>query len=311
MIVKNQPVVKLLRHYKYRSSVLLEDGSKLLVTNIYNSKDSETLFWEKSRPKLTRFGVELECLAKSVNHLDKLLSKLNSLGLEVDVDLEKEHIPDYTKWRLVRDLSVKPNKYSKNYRGECTIELISPVLDINLASFKLLRTVLSVLKENHFYTNTTCATHFHMSFDQSVHNKNIPVRDATLTTRLFEIYSFWEEALDTLQPKTRREDSNSYCHTLKNLKPWMLTDRYRKIQVCSLKTTGTIECRHQAGTLNYNKIYNFMLLVKAVIETGLAKPLPVIPEGYRDINRLLQWLPEEVLFNKDYILQRSKSFLFS
>jgi len=158
-------------------------------------------------------------------------------------------------WKIVHDSS-------------CGYEIVSPVLQGNEGLLQVAK-VADILANMGLEANRNCGLHLHigaghMSVDQ--------MRD---------IVKRWinnEEHLDAIQPRSRRS-SNPYCRSAKGYfdmdglnKAQTVSDlanaqedRYCKINLRSFQRHGTIEFRHHSGTVEADKIVNWIKFIRAFV----------------------------------------------
>lgn len=225
-----------------------------------------------------KFGVEIEFVTESTHggYIDPedIATKMTNLGVFCAVE-GYSHI-DRTFWKMTRD-------------GSCGLELVSPPLT-NDRIWEL-KVACDVLREVGAKVDSRCGLHVHHdASDMSLQNfKN-----------LFLIYVRYEKTIDSFVSKSRRDDYNQYCksmltHAAGKSYPSRMEivnaimscatleeivtnfssgSRYVKLNGHAFVRHGTIEFRQHQGSLNYDKIMNWVLLTEAMIERaklGLVK----------------------------------------
>ncbi|MDR3502949.1 MAG: amidoligase family protein [Legionella sp.] len=221
------------------------------------------------------FGVEIECYLPSSGDANSLKQRINSKLTALDVDLNIEFYNHHSRsyWKMITDGSLDDYE-----RG---IELVSPILrgDDGLDQLKK---VCKVLQEVGCRVNKKCGVHIH-----------IGARDESITffRNLFMLYSGFEPIIDSMMPKSRRDNEAAYCKSnkvpLRNLQRCRtiedigtaITDysnsngntcdggfRYVKLNIQSYWRHGTVEFRQHAGSISYKKIMNWIKLCMALVE---------------------------------------------
>ena len=180
-----------------------------------------------------------------------------------DAPLNYNH-NDGAKWVLGTDGSLHVTE--SNHRG---YELTSRILDFSSKEdmHELKNVIELVITTFGAYTNRSCGTHIHISFDCG---KYIVTRD--LCRHFARSYRKSEDPLfDKLVPKYRRGSSSRWCNRANESS---LSDRYRKINFTHVNMNNGnsnmhLEFRQLDGTLDYNKIVSWLKLQKIFIELAL------------------------------------------
>jgi hypothetical protein len=187
-------------------------------------------------------------------------------------------------WKVVTDASVK------NKNGKPGGELVSPPLKSSELKDQLAK-VCQALQSLGMAINMSCGLHVH-------HDAS----DFTVETfkRLYTTYIRFEDAFDTLMPASRRNNDNRYCKGFKSQQQYyfdqirgcstvrdidmLFNDRYVKLNCQSYARHGTIEFRQHSGTVEFTKIWNWVILTQAIVENAVANNIS-IP---RDCSRMSQ-----------------------
>lgn len=208
-----------------------------------------------------KYGVEIEF---TTSHSREVIAQaMRDAGLNCN-DEGYGHRDSETAWKVVYDSS-------------CGEEIVSPILsgDEGLEQIEKVCTVLNLLDCK---VNKNCGLHVHLDARDLAPEQVIKVVAG---------YARYEGLFDALQPESRRLDNNGYCRSLRRmyqhrskLGKFSLedvrsevfgNDRYRKLNLESLSRHGTIEFRQHAGTINAEKIINWinllMVFTEKVIET--------------------------------------------
>jgi hypothetical protein len=221
------------------------------------------------------FGVEIE--ANGVTR-DALVRELRAQGLEAQG--EGYNHTTRTHWKIVSDGSVQ---------GPNAFELVSPVLQ-GYQGLEDLARACRALKICGAQVNNSCGLHVHFGArDMSIEHLRQVVRN----------YLVLEPTIDTLMPTGRRANNNGYCQgllqgrTLAEAERQILAattaqelataantgSRYRKVNMQSFFTHGTVEFRQHSGSTDFEKISFWVKLLHNLIDysaTRLVTPaLPV------------------------------------
>jgi hypothetical protein len=215
--------------------------------------------------QVSKFGVEVEFLSPTYSQSD-LISALRA----VDVPVTGSHYgsADTSVYKLQQDSS-------------CGLELVSPPLQTNtpddITTFKK---AIAVLNAAGCRVNKSCGLH--------VHHDASGVTTKQLSS-LVKYYAKFEEVLDSVQPISRRGNNNYYCRSILStpyggartveqvfekveaantgyaLAQAVKNDRYCKLNLYSLPEHNTVEFRQHAGTLDYEKIMNWVSLTNGLL----------------------------------------------
>lgn len=210
------------------------------------------------------FGVEIEAITAPGQSIDSVVRKLRS-ALCLNVRSESYNHHTRTHWKVVDDGSLHADDSTSE-----TFELVSPVLK-GKKGVMTLRAVLNVLKAEGVTTNKTCGLHVHHG-----------VRDLeeSAVIRAFAMYATHEDLFDSIQPRSRRENANSFCSSIRNsgveraysLRHLgsILGGRYVKVNIQSFWRYGTVEFRHHSGSVNADKVANWVMLTQKLVEYAAA-----------------------------------------
>jgi hypothetical protein len=223
--------------------------------NQANQANPENEIWRR------RFGIEIEAFGVT---REQLVAKLREAGIEVQS--EDYNHRTRTWWKIVRDGSI---------RGENSFELVSPPLK-GEDGINQIKRVCEVLVQLNAKVNKSCG--FHVHFD---------AENLTLQTwkNLTWNYYMLEEEIDKMMPPSRRGNSNNYCQSLRtrvenqNLQREIdecqtlmdlsrkMTDRsrYFKLNYESYWRHKTVEFRQHSGTVEFEKISNWIKILNRII----------------------------------------------
>lgn len=202
-----------------------------------------------------RFGVEIEAFNITQR---ELASALRNAGIQVEVEGYNHNTRNH--WKIVTDASLS---------GTHSFELVSPILE-GQAGLNQLETVCRVLKAKRALINRSCGLHVH--FDA----ENIGLAQ---TKNLLINYARYEAIIDSFMPASRRSTTNTYCQsltgrisqieaasTMQALTSTALPSRYFKVNLQSYLRHKTIEFRQHSGTIEFEKISNWVLFLHNLVE---------------------------------------------
>lgn len=240
-----------------------------------------------------KFGVEIEAYNIEIS---TLVAKLNEAGITT----RNENYNHSTRnhWKIVTDGSLQGNN---------TFEIVSPILE-GEDGINQLKIVCRVLKQLNAKINKTCGLHIH--FD---------AQDFSLThwKNIYKNYVIFENSIDAFMPNSRRGNNNQYCksmNTANNINATLtrihtatslemierrLTDRnrYYKLNTQSFWRHKTIEFRQHSGTIEFEKISNWIFFLARMIEFSKTK---ISEDGTQ--NGFKQFCNEEL---NNYISERT------
>lgn len=206
------------------------------------------------------FGIELEMFGIE---RERLVAGLREAGIAVEAE-SYNHITR-SHWKIVNDGSVC---------GQHALELVSPVLR-GEAGLAEVQKVCKVLKRLGGRINKTAGFHSHSGMEDIG-------EDITVWRNLFHNYATLEPLIDSFMPVSRRASNNSYCRsmrvpdfaskianatTLRGLERAVTrADRYFKLNVQAYWRHHTAEFRQHSGTIEFEKIANWVLFTSRLIE---------------------------------------------
>lgn len=215
-----------------------------------------------------KFGVEIEFLA-TVDK-DEVVREIRSNGISCDWE-GYNHDDCEDHWKMVRD-------------GSCGYELVSPILS-GEDGLHQIEVVCGVLKQVGAKVDRSCGLHVH------VDARNLAKKDVA---KVFIGYARYEPLFDALMPESRRQNLNGYCQSIKSAVNYshefasdlqraynrLFHTRYTKVNLESLIRHGSIEFRQHSGTIDANKITNWVVLmvgfVDEIIKYRMATKQPVM-----------------------------------
>jgi len=198
------------------------------------------------------FGIEIEFTANG-NDRDTIVEGLKNAGLDVYFAGYTHAVS--TQWKLVTDASVMGG-----------FELVSPILK-GTDGIEQLRKACEGLKALRCGANRSCGLHIH---------HDIRSESEQTVLNLFKSYAKSEEGIDSMLPASRRGNGAQYVRTLAgrgiNAASSMtalrsrIGTRYVKLNIESYWRQGTVEFRHHSGTVEFEKISNWVYLTQRMIE---------------------------------------------
>lgn len=255
-----------------------------------------------------KFGVEIEFFG--ANYVT-VIEKLRAAGISV-ADFSGYTHKVIPQWKLTTDASVT-SQDTGLYRG---LELVSPILygDEGLDE---LQKVYEVLNSCGAKVDKTCGTHVHFDIaDFTVQNcKNF-----------LNLYYNYQNVINYLVPPSRRR--NEYCKPLRKddlvkiNQDWvtsisdisyLLSTRYRKVNLRSYIKYGTIEIRQHGGTTEFDKMEAWIILMYQLLDNAkseekidlLCRPYTVTQ---KNLNRLLKTTNLDNTCIGDYLTTRFNNF---
>lgn len=200
-----------------------------------------------------KFGIELEIAVPMTINSARLVAEFASIGVQLRAESYNHDTRNY--WKLVPDGSIRA-------AGKWCVELVSPPLS-GPAGLEQVRKVCEVLTRLEVTANRTCGFHVHHSANdfKSRHFEH-----------LFSLYRNCERELDRMMPESRRGNNNRFCKSLKTRSVSLLmSDRFHKLNLCSFQRHGTVEFRHHSGTVNPDKVVNWVLFTNRMVERAKRK----------------------------------------
>lgn len=251
------------------------------------------------------FGVEIECFVPHEFSNADIAAKGAELGLDIRTQgWEQGVVRPF--WKLTTDASLR---YDAPY-GTRGIEVVSPILK-GTEGLELIEKICKVLKDVRAIINKKAGLH--------VHHDAGDFRSKDFDN-LKGIYSRCEVELDKMMPRSRRENNNSMCRSVRDdLNSWGINwnDRYHKLNLAAYSRFGTVEFRHHAGTVDAEKIIAWVHITQAMMERAKRnKVRAAVPNKSKLFIALCLWdcnfegnLPmQEVVSDlRKYITRRQKT----
>lgn len=224
------------------------------------------------------YGIEIEFLGGHSTR-QRVNDLINAKGVDCRYENYNKNVTSY--WKIITDAS-------------CGSELVSPILKgrDGLAQLKI---VTEALEELNIKVDRRCGLHIH----HDVNDYN-----AQEMKNLFNAYIKYEKLIDSMLPKSRRGNRNEYIGTLRYGGTQAILDRlrnvntieelqrifstrYLKLNIQSYTRFGTVEFRQHSGTVEYEKIYNWILFTQRLVEMATERDMQyTMTEGWNKLNHI-------------------------
>ena len=286
----------------------------------YNTQqiDEIVAHMESNAPN-RKMGVEIECLI-----MRDTFSDLKAYCEDRGVLLVREGYNHTTRqhWKMVTDASLTGGTFGgQSFVG---VEFVSPPLEASKMAEQL-HVICNGLKACcDARVNRSCGLHVHHDARKGYTWRRL--------RNLVYLYAKSEKAIDQLVPPSRRGQGCQWCNTVKShldqlVRDGSVTDnnswRYKKLNLQSFIRQGTVEYRHQGGSVDFTKIFWWLALTSAIHTRG--KKVVKRTDGYDNplINVVLQigwasWAGKSITHTSegamhllDYTNYRLRSFDFT
>ncbi len=229
----------------------------------------------------------------------KVRDAIRAKGIDCEIEGYNHRTRDH--WKIVYDASVRHE----------SLELVSPPLK-GAMLFNELHKVTEALEEVGAKVDKSCGLHIHHDFN-----------DATLDTfkNLYGIFARYEDAIDELVAPSRRGMHNRFCESprinlqqleqadsIREITDSIYSDRYIKLNAQSYRRHGTIEFRNHQGTVEYEKIANWIIFTQMMVERAFEGKVKLNKKAtdwfnLKKVIRAYGWM------GADELQQRAISFL--
>lgn len=247
-----------------------------------------------------KFGVEME--VSTGGHVrtvqGEISRRIKALGVAIKVEGYNHNVT--SAWKITTDGSVSGG-----------IEIVSPVLR-DMEDLEKVCAVLTELEnEGLIAVNRDCGLHVHHDINDY---------DTSDVKKVFRLYDKYEEAIDKFMPHSRRGNDNRWCSSVRSGRNGRMADkmenaetmqdifnefgiygyrsnaRYVKLNICSYIQHGTLEFRHHSGTVDFEKIKNWVLITHKMVE--VCKEKKVVKKTTE--KRLAKWNESDVHMFYDF-----------
>lgn len=213
-----------------------------------------------------QFGIEIECFGISIMRAVEVIS---ATGIEITE--EGYNHATRPHWKVVTDASVRDG-----------FEVVSPILQGN-EGLEAVRKVAQALRTAGAKVDRRCGFHVH------VNGRDLTGADVLNCIRR---YATHEAQIDAFMPSSRRGTNNTYCRAMdeviraiRNVSESAsarqvcerVYERYFKLNVAAYLRHGTIEFRQHGGTVDYQKMVNWIIFCIAFVEDSRAVTVTIPP----------------------------------
>ena len=201
-----------------------------------------------------RFGIEIEFKGSRA----AVCESIQRLGVACQEESYNHNTRNH--WKIVTDASLGYSNAG---------EVVSPILQ-GAQGLRELELVCQGLEDAGAGVDRQCGLHIHLDCrDMSV---------AECQT-VFKRYSDYESSIDRIMPRSRRGNAR-WCGTIANSRVKDQTfnskqhlsgaiGRYHKVNLTNIASRGSIEFRQHSGTINYNKIYNWLNFLQQFVASSI------------------------------------------
>lgn len=236
------------------SSMSKADKCKALIKLGFTPYEVEFVLRDSGGKFTFTFGVEIECLMRNANFIER--ARANRLSYRHE---SYNHNDGHTYYKLVSDSSI---------HGADPIECVSPVLNGNDNGFESLKNCCKTLNEAEAKVNRSTGMHVHIGVSGLTNEWFVSI---------FKNYQRLERVIDTFMAPSRRANNNTFCRSLQGYNfdyacntiadvQRKLGTRYMKVNPMAINRHGTIEFRQHQGTTDYEKISNWVRFCAKLVE---------------------------------------------
>jgi hypothetical protein len=235
-----------------------------------------------------KFGVEIEAFFTIRGGKARLKEAIEAAG--VSCNLESYNHETRNAWKIISDSSISNTQSHQIFEA---FEIVSPPL-VGLAGLEELKKVCDALESVGAKINKTTGLHIHF---EAVNF------DLQTWKNLFYNYAKYEKAIDDFMPRSRRASTNTYCKSLDTTLLQKVQNattvqqlansvgtRYYKINVQSYLRHKTIEFRHHSGSIEFEKIKNWIYFLHHLVEFSTTKKTQ-----NENLDAMNEFLPTEIL----------------
>jgi len=258
-------------------------------------------------PEDLTYGVEIECFLPTGMSRDDMARHLSNAGIPCQSELYNHHLR--TCWKILTDGSLG------DYTRGC--ELVSPVMQ-GTAALDDVRKVCEVLTSHRVKVSRRCGFHVHVGARG---------QDAQFFKNLVSLYHHAQDTIDNFMSPSRRANANTFARPVRISSLGALArantiddvvravgqtpgsssvrggSRYAKLNLMSYYQHGTVEFRHHQGTVEFDKIANWIKFCLRMVEAARKGVSSVRPD-LGDILRVLEAGDDE----KAYFVRRTNFF---
>lgn len=232
------------------------------------------------------YGVEIECKGHAGATRERVAADITAAGILCRAEPYNHRVTG--NWKIVTDGSL--SDYANG------MEIVSPPLKAE-QGFREIDTVCSVLAQRGIKIDKSCGLHVHADS-----RRPAPLELGDLK-KLTMLYVECETIIDSMLPPSRRGSANPFCSPLASLDPRLIEQasdanalatvikfnrlprpreqfpsghqdrrRYSKLNILPSWSQGTVEFRQHSGTIDAQKIQNWVNLSLRMIDTAVKDP---------------------------------------
>lgn len=210
---------------------------------------------EHASSAFRRFGVEIECY-----NADRAAILTSVRAQQLEITSETYNHTDGAVFKIVSDSSLT---------GANTNEVVTPPLN----DFESLQRLLCGLNNAGARVNVSCGLHIHIDAIELT-----PDDCAAVVNNYYRMRSIINAAVS---PSRR---NNTYCR-VEPMAPSISEyqrSRYKAVNLCALSRHGTIEFRQHQGSLNFEKIKNWVVFLQNLVNWSQSHYLVADVTGRND-----------------------------
>lgn len=203
------------------------------------------------------YGIEIEAYGVTRSTVEQ---ELRNAGINAYSEGYNHRTQAY--WKVITDSSI---------RGSLGFELVSPPLS-GEEGLNQIKVVSEVLNRLGAQINRSCGLHVH---------HHVADYDLQNFKNLYGLYGRFETTIDSFTPNSRRANNNRFTRSIISIAQEVqearslsqiqsiASDRYRKLNIQSYWRYGTVEFRQHSGTIDAEKIINWVILTQGMVERSL------------------------------------------
>lgn len=204
-----------------------------------------------------KFGIELETCGDSMDAYEQAIEFIRAGGTEIRNTGYNHNTQEY--WKVLTDGSLS---------GAYARELVSPPFTSEDEARKSIRNICEGASVTNITVDRSCGFHIHFDISDMTPQE---------VERALRFYCAYESEIDKLHSQSRRANINTYCgsmdinrlngvtvQTMSDLTN-IYTSRYYKVNLQAYLRHGTLEFRQHAGTVNFTKIWFWMMFCNRVL----------------------------------------------
>lgn len=230
---------------------LNEDGTQS--TSRRTSRET----WAPVNYSFRKFGIELETVGESAETYSQAIDFIRESGTDIFNSSYNHDTREY--WKVLTDGSLC---------GAYPRELVSPPFTSEEQAIKSIRDICEGASVTNMQVDVHCGFHIHFDISDLTPQE---------VARVVKFYSAYEDEIDKLHSYSRRGSRNTYCvsidasrmngreiRTMQDLAN-IYSSRYYKVNLQAYLRHGTLEFRQHGGTLNFTKIWFWMMFCNRVL----------------------------------------------